>query len=570
MRGGFNMVKLMVFNRDEEYIGDVSNLISANQSIELNGEDFITFETLDNNIEKGYRILYHDRKVDRFYEYIVQEKNEYKEGNVVVNDIYAENSLAETVGDFIEDKRSINQRVGHAVERALEPTRWSIGEVYDSQELGTVTFYRTNARAAINDIVEEWQLELKTEITWDAKAKKIRRKLHFLNHIGEFRGNRLTYTRDILEIKRKTLPRDIVTALYGFGKGEETESGGYGRRIDFSSINNGKSYVENNEARELWGRPDNNGKKVHSFGKVEFDNITDKERLLERTKSELEKLSKPAVSYEVKILDFFRLSGSEHDYVEEGDTVKILDRDFVPAINYNTRVLEIERDLINEEDTTITLGELVRNIADRESEQDKELEDINKELLDWGSDDDDDWDPGGLPDYERAKDLVKAVPALSIGLSSWVDVNEVDAVSFDGSGRVNSLKDVISNKVIYEQRDMRYRPSIKNMDGRRWVSFNPDPRTLLRWEYDKDRPEDAIQQHGQFLNHLNKDETVRTIYIVYYDRTPDVVSRDFTSRPPAEATQNVRKIRNASNSFPTGYSSPLGYQIGRASCRERV
>ena len=203
------MVKLMVFNRDEEYIGDVSNLISANQSIELNGEDFITFETLDNNIEKGYRILYHDRKVDRFYEYIVQEKNEYKEGNVVVNDIYAENSLAETVGDFIEDKRSINQRVGHAVERALEPTRWNIGEVYDNQELGTVTFYRTNARAAINDIVEEWQLELKTEITWDAKAKKIRRKLHFLNYIGEFRGNRLTYTRDILEIKRKTLPRTI-------------------------------------------------------------------------------------------------------------------------------------------------------------------------------------------------------------------------------------------------------------------------------------------------------------------------------------------------------------------------
>lgn len=555
------MPKLMIFNREEEYIGDVKDVIQANQKLEINGEDSLTIETLDNRLEKGYRILYHDRDADKFYEYIIQEKEEYKDGKTIIIDIYADNSISELIGDYIEDKRSINEFASHAIERALEGTRWNMGRFYNGWR-GTTTFYRTNARAAISAIMDEWQLEMETEIEFDKESGKIKRTLHLVYERGQFRNNKLTYTRDIVDIKRKTLTRDVITALYGYGKGEQTESGGYTRRINFSDINNGKAYVENNEAKELWGRVGNDGNKIHTFAKIEFESIEDKQLLLERTQSELGKLSKPAVSYEISILDFFRLSKSKHNYIELGDTVRVLDRDFTPQINFNTRVIEIIRDLVNVENTRITLGEVVKNIADRESEQDKKIDEINEEvssLPDWGDDEDGDGDWGSLPEYERAEDLVKNHPSLGIGLSSWVDVNETDAVSFDGSGRVNNLKDAINNNIIYEQRDMRYRPSIKNMDGRRWVSFNPDPRTMLRWEHGEDRPEDAIQQHGQFLNHLNKDETVRTIYIVYYDRTPDVISTDFTSRPPAEVSQNNRKIRRASNSFPTGYSSPLGY-----------
>ena len=549
------MPKLMIFNREEKYIGDVKDIIQASQKLEINGEDSLTIETLDNRLEKGFRILYHDRDADKFYEYIIQEKEEHKSGKTIIIDIYADNSISELIGDYIEDKRSINQLASHAIERALEGTRWQMGRFYNGWR-GTVTFYRTNARAAIAAIMDEWQLEMETEIEFDKESGEIKRKLHLVYERGQFRNNKLTYTRDIVDIKRKTLTRDVITALYGYGKGEQTASGAYTRRINFSDINNGKAYVENNEAKELWGRVGDDGNKIHTFAKVEFESIEDKHLLLERTQSELDKLSKPAVSYEISILDFFRLSKSKHNYIELGDTVRVLDRDFTPQINFSIRVVEIIRDLVDIENTKITLGETVKNIADRGSERDKEIEEANSELPDWGDDGDDDDDWGSLPEYERAEDLIKSHPTLSIGLSSWVDVNEVDAVSFDGSGRVNNLKDAINNNIVYEQRDMRYRPSTKNMDGRRWISFNPDPRTMLRWKHDEDRPKDAIQQHGQFLNHLNKDETVRTIFIVYYDRTPDVVSRDFTS---GSSSSNYRSFTNASNSFPSGYSSPLGY-----------
>ena len=43
-------------------------------------------------------------------------------------------------------------------------------------------------------------------------------------------------TKDIEEIKKIIHRDDVITALYGYGKGEEIEeTGGYGRRITFGS-----------------------------------------------------------------------------------------------------------------------------------------------------------------------------------------------------------------------------------------------------------------------------------------------------------------------------------------------
>lgn len=536
------MPKLMIFNREEEYIGDVKDIIQASQKLEINGEDSLTIETLDNRLEKGYRILYHDRDADKFYEYIIQEKEEHKSGKTIIIDIYADNSISELIGDYIEDKRSINQFASHAIERALEGTRWNMGRFYNGWR-GTVTFYRTNARAAIAAIMDEWQLEMETEIEFDKESGKIKRTLHLVYERGQFRNNKLTYTRDIVDIKRKTLPRDIITALYGYGKGERTESGGYGRRIDFSEINNGKAYVENNEAKELWGRVGKDGNKIHTFAKVEFESIEDKQLLLERTQSELDKLSKPAVSYEISILDFFRLSKSKHNYIELGDTVRVLDRDFTPQINFNTRVIEITRDLVNIENTKIVLGETVKNIADRESEQDKKIEEANSELPYWEEEDDDDWDPGGLPEYERASAMIKAFPRLKIGLSSWIDANEPNSLLMNNE-RVGVVKDAISNEIVYSQSIDERSPTIKVADGRRFLSFNPDPMVMNRWEGGKsDRPSDLIKQNGEFMNHVNSGHDIKSIFIIYIDRTPEKIGEGF----------------GAENYFRAGTSCPIGH-----------
>lgn len=537
------MPKLMIFDRGEKYVGNVKNIISAKHIIELNGEDFLQLETTDIGIEKGFRILFHDRPVDKFYEFIVQEKDEVKQGDVIVSNIYADNSLSETIGDYIADKRSIKQKPSHAIQRALEPTRWQVGKVDKVDELGTVTFYRTNARAAINAIMEEWLFEIETVVTFDKSNNKINRKINFLTERGEPRGTRLTYTRDLVDIKRKVLPGDVITAMRGFGKGQETASGGFGRRIDFSSINDGKDYVEDTYIRDTWGRIGKDGERMHTFGVVEFDNITDKQRLLDRTWLELGRRKFPQVSYIAKVNDFYRLTNSKHDYIELGDTVRVIDREFTPEIDYVTRILRIERDLLNSQDTEITLGMLVRNLADREAEQDKG---INDKLEDWGNDEDTEWDPGELPNYERAEDLIKANPSLGIGLSSWIDINEKDKVLTNDSGRVAEIKDVITDEPVFRQSLAKVAPKLLNSGGRRWLTFNPDPRTLNRWPVGESRPDYSINQDGEYMDYLKIDDDIRSIVIAFHDRTP-------------MPTGGFRDGYTAEQMYQTGTSCPIGY-----------
>ncbi|WP_236024489.1 phage tail spike protein [Bifidobacterium pluvialisilvae] len=81
---------------------------------------------------------------------------------------------------------------------------------------------------------------------------------------------RFEYGHDLKGITRTVDATGVKTRLYGYGKGLPTtdedgnETGGYGRRIDFADINNGKPYVEDPEATALWGLP---GPDVSTMGK---------------------------------------------------------------------------------------------------------------------------------------------------------------------------------------------------------------------------------------------------------------------------------------------------------------
>ena len=200
--------------------------------------------------------------------------------------------------------------------------------------------------------------------------------MDLLSKRGQDRGKRFTYTKDLESITRIIHRDDVITALYGYGKGEEIEdeegnpTGGFGRRINFSEINNGKAYVENNDAREMWGRNDGNGNNVHVFGKVEFDDCEDKEELLDLTIAKLEELSQPLITYQAKVIDL-KAFGFEHEGVELGDTVTVIDKEFTPELRIRARVVKIVRDLLEPENNDITLGNFMPNITDTWNKQEQ-------------------------------------------------------------------------------------------------------------------------------------------------------------------------------------------------------
>lgn len=373
-------MNILLLDRDENLI-DYIDIFDPEDEESLNADSTLTFSTFYKNIEKGYRILYQDR-LNEWHEYIIQSiKNKHNSSDDIFLEVYAENSFYETLGDYIEDKRPRNSTATNALSEALATSRWEVG-VVENLGLNTTSFYRCSVKDAVqNKIVKVWDGEFSTSIKVEGN-KIVSRKVNIFKKRGDDHGKRFVYGKDIHEIEKVVNEEDIITALYGFGKGEEIEeTGGHGRRIDFADINNGKKYVENNAARLKYGRNSDKGK-VHVFGKIEFDDITDKRELLAKTKEELEKASTPKITYNAAVEDLVK-HGFEYEGVRLGDTVTVIDEEL--GLRLKARVIKLVKNLDNSSADKITLGNFVETTNDLFIEAYKKINDFrNKEAI-WDS-----------------------------------------------------------------------------------------------------------------------------------------------------------------------------------------
>lgn len=373
-------MNILLLDRDENLIDHI-DIFDPEDEESLNADSTLTFSTFYKNIEKGYRILYQDR-LNEWHEYIIQSiKTKHNSSDDIFLEVYAENSFYETLGDYIEDKRPRNSTATNALSEALATSRWEVG-VVENLGLNTTSFYRCSVKDAVqNKIIKVWGGEFSTSIKVEGN-KIVSRKVNIYKKRGDDHGKRFVYGKDIHEIEKVINEEDIITALYGFGKGEEIEeTGGHGRRIDFADINNGKKYVENNTARLKYGRNSDKGK-VHVFGKIEFDDITDKRELLTKTKEELEKASTPKITYNATVEDLAK-HGFEYEGVRLGDTVTVIDEEL--GLRLKARVIKLVKNLNNSSADKITLGNFVETTSDLFIEAYKKINDFrNKEAI-WDS-----------------------------------------------------------------------------------------------------------------------------------------------------------------------------------------
>lgn len=311
-----------IFDRNEEYRVE-TEVFNFRHLHEINRLDVLTGYTLE-PIDKGEKILY-QHKTGKWYEFIVDAPEIIHEEGVQYH-FTAINSLVEIDGDWIEDKRP--STLSAAVVSILEPTRWTMGNVTNKPNIG-LTFYRVTAREALDILLENYPVEFQTRIEVGTSGV-VTRTLDVLDRIGGDYGKRFVYNRDLTSVKRTYRQGKVVTALYGFGKGEEVGDG-FGRRIDFSSVNNGYPYVYNPAILAEYGRLEN-GVRKHVFDRVVYDDVDDKNKLLQLTQDEYAKRCRPQVSYEGTVVDL----GLEHEQVGIGDTVKVIDGDhrFETRINY--------------------------------------------------------------------------------------------------------------------------------------------------------------------------------------------------------------------------------------------
>lgn len=333
---------------------------AATHTEALDGTDELKI-TCSRELSKGQRIVWVDRQ-GRAHEHLVDEVSQvHDDGGKTYCEAVCINSIAELLDDYIEDKRP-SGGVAEALTSILGGTRWEVGTC-DLKASASRTFYHVSVREGLTDLIATWGGELETRIETDG-AKVTHRYICVRASRGDQDSpKRFTWTKDIVDIKRTVGSANPKTRVYGYGKGVETDAGGYGRRLTFGDINGGKDYVEDSEATKIWGHPDGSGGILPAVDTYVNEQCEDAAQLLKETQDYLDTVKEPTVSYEANVLDLYAY-GRTWEGVALGDCVAIIDKQFAESgIRLKGRISQIERDLVTAE-TTVTFGNLVDALTD--------------------------------------------------------------------------------------------------------------------------------------------------------------------------------------------------------------
>lgn len=373
-------MRIDVYTWQDAYVSTIGpeELLALTHTDKLNGEDSVDIATTF-ALKQGYRLVWADR-LGKVHEHVCQDPKGLHAGGDTVYTDTAINSICETYGDYIEDKRPYGYGFLQALNVCLGPTRWTAGTV---DQTGTVdkglTFYHTSAREALQSILKCGG-ELETEITVSG-GRVTSRKVGIRSHRGAKGGHRrFTYTKDLTSVSR-TEHYGAITACYGYGKGIETDTGGYGRKLTFGDINNGKNYVEDATALKLYGRPDGMGGHAHVFGQYENPNCEDAATLLAETRAYFDSRKEPGMTYEADAVDLMQF-GRDWEGVAVGDDVQIVDTCFSPALRCEGRVTKLVTDELGGS-MRVTLGNVTETITDMLLAQQQKVSSLSKRSSNW-------------------------------------------------------------------------------------------------------------------------------------------------------------------------------------------
>lgn len=374
-------MKLFLFNNDEKLIGTVSPLEGI-QNEEINKIQTIECTVVYSElIEKASYIGHKDYSDNRiFHLYKIDHVTKTSTTDVKIVGVHTFFDDMESDG-YVKDFRPTNRELVGVLTTILDGSRWQLGTV-NIQRKYTGNFYYVTRKEAISKLIEVTQIEIKPRLEF-SRGKITGRYLDVFTRLGGRNGKVFVHGRDLLTVSEKKSQGAIYTAVVGRGKGEETDTGGYGRRISFKDVEwrrtsgqpvdkpVGQEYVEIPAMTKLYGFEKGTKPRIKI---VEFQDETDKEKLLRLSYEWLEKNSRMQVEYSAKVLNVGNL--------ELGDTVGIFNPKL--GIKYETRVFKVKRNLVNNKLTEFGIGDKVTTSPfSRTIELAKEMKNFQDDTVYW-------------------------------------------------------------------------------------------------------------------------------------------------------------------------------------------
>lgn len=341
-------------------------LIENSQEMELNG---VITARASMKYEKDIETYSYFGQKERNNFWLYKIKNIHKEDNKIeLSGIHI--FYDDLKGCIIRDIRPKNQTAINAFNQILQGTGWVIS-LSTAQKTTNANFYYKSVLTAFNEALKIWNCEFIPKINFVSgviTSKSI--ELH--DRISKDYGKWFEYGDKLVSIVAET-DADIYTAYIGLGKGEQTENGGFGRKLKFDSIAwsvhggkpadkpLGQDYIEIKEATKKWGYPDGRPK----IGIVEFSEIEDKEELIQSTYKYALENCRPKVQLKSKTINF--------EKVELGEICTVIRSNM--NIRYKTRIFKIKKDFLNPGLIDFEFGDKVSiSVSDRvKDEKEKEL-----------------------------------------------------------------------------------------------------------------------------------------------------------------------------------------------------
>lgn len=380
------------FNRFGAYLGELTPMqATRTRNVDKCGVDKVELVLLDNGVDKYDRIVFCD-SMGRTCEWIVMSSRESRAKSVPVCTVNCYGSMQELSRHFMPTlRRGSNDTPEQAIAKALEGTRWSVGQCDEGS--GEYSVYHQSSLASVKDIAEAYKMEVEPVIQLSADGNSIaKRSVSLVKRLG--RANtalRLDYGSGLSGIDRVLSADDVVTRLYCYGKGVQTTdddgnaTGGYSRKITFADINGGKEYIQDDSLLEVWGVPGPDGSLMHTEGIFEDGDCEDKATLLAEGRAALAERSKPVVSYEGTVEAFGR-AGFDANACDLGDNLQMVDTTFPQPLRLSGRVLEIVEDLLGDgSPSSVKVGNVIEGIVKRSEHVQQTIDRLTSSAGSWDS-----------------------------------------------------------------------------------------------------------------------------------------------------------------------------------------
>lgn len=361
-------MSLFVFNNQQKLIKSIPNrdLISVVQDQAINVSDTLFVEMpadIWSNLKEPASYLAVQDPYERFsYHMYKVSKHTTKADTTEIEAIQIGYDELKAYG-YIKDRRFNNRPVLEAATAIVDGTDWQLGYVDTNLPNVNTNFYYISRLEALSKLIEATGAEVRFRIEISGN-KIIAKRLDLYKQLGTFKGKRFAYGSNLLEIIKEEDTSELYTALVGRGKGEETDTGGFGRRITFADIAwskadgdpvdkpLGQEFVELPEMTAYYGYPDGEPR----TGIVEFGDIKEPEQVIKATYDRLVEISRPQVHFKAKV----QTTGD----MQLGEEVAIIRSNL--GFWYTIRVFRVKRDYLNNMFTEVELGDkLTETLASR-------------------------------------------------------------------------------------------------------------------------------------------------------------------------------------------------------------